>query len=84
MPERKTKLGLVLSGGGAKGAYEVGVIRALAEYGIEPQVVSGASIGAINGSIVASSSDIAQGRSRAGNDLEGNRPEFHYKNRFVG
>ncbi len=51
--ESKTKLGLVLSGGGAKGAYEVGVIRALAELGIEPEVISGASVGALNGAFVS-------------------------------
>jgi NTE family protein len=52
------KLGLVLSGGGAKGAYEAGVIRALAELGIEPEVISGASIGSVNGAVVASASSI--------------------------
>lgn len=48
------KVGLVLSGGGAKGAYQVGVIRALAESGIKVDMVAGASIGALNGAIVAS------------------------------
>lgn len=55
---KEPKLGLVLSGGGAKGAYEVGVIRALAELGIEPEVISGASIGSVNGAIVAGASSI--------------------------
>lgn len=54
----QTKLGLVLSGGGAKGAYEVGVIRALAVLGIEPDVISGASIGAVNGALIAGASNM--------------------------
>jgi len=48
------KVGLVLSGGGALGAYQVGILKALAEQGIDVQAVSGASIGALNGAIVAS------------------------------
>ncbi|WP_267273609.1 patatin-like phospholipase family protein [Pseudomonas putida] len=49
------KVGLVLSGGGAKGAYQVGVLRALRELGTRIDVVSGASIGALNGGVLASS-----------------------------
>ncbi len=48
------KVGLVLSGGGAKGAYQVGVLRALRELGTQIDAVSGASIGALNGGILAS------------------------------
>lgn len=44
---------LVLQGGGALGAYQVGVFEALAEIGLEPDWVIGTSIGAINGSIIA-------------------------------
>lgn len=44
---------LVLQGGGALGAYQVGVYQALHEAGIEPDWVIGTSIGAINGAIVA-------------------------------
>lgn len=54
----KPKLGLVLSGGGAKGAYEVGVIKAMATLGLEPAVVSGASIGALNGAVVAAAPNL--------------------------
>jgi NTE family protein len=52
----KAKLGqvvLVLQGGGALGAYQVGVFQALAEAGIEPDWVIGTSIGAINAGIIA-------------------------------
>src|SRR2546430_8151514 len=44
---------LVLQGGGAPGAYQVGVYQALHEAGIEPDWVIGTSIGAINASLIA-------------------------------
>jgi NTE family protein len=44
---------LVLQGGGALGAYQVGVYTALHEAGIEPDWVIGTSIGAINGALIA-------------------------------
>lgn len=52
------KVGLVLSGGGAKGAYQAGVVKALAEFGVEVDVVSGASIGSLNGGVISASRDI--------------------------
>jgi predicted acylesterase/phospholipase RssA len=42
------RLALVLPGGGALGAYEVGVLRVLDSLGIAPSIVVGVSIGAIN------------------------------------
>ena len=48
----KPKLGLVLSGGGSKGAYEIGACIALHRLGKKPSVVTGTSIGAINGLFV--------------------------------
>ena len=47
-----TKLGLVLSGGGAKGAYQIGAYRALRKLGKNPQIVTGTSVGAINGLLI--------------------------------
>ncbi len=44
---------LVLQGGGALGAYQVGVYEALHDAGIEPDWVIGTSIGAINGALIA-------------------------------
>ena len=44
---------LVLQGGGALGAYQVGVYTALHEAGIEPDWVIGTSIGAINAALIA-------------------------------
>lgn len=46
---------LVLQGGGALGAYQVGVYEALSEAGVEPDWVVGTSIGAINAGIIAGS-----------------------------
>ena len=43
---------LVLQGGGALGAYQVGVYQALHETGIEPDWVIGTSIGAINAALI--------------------------------
>lgn len=45
---------LILQGGGALGAYEAGVYKALEERGLVPDVVVGVSIGAINGALIAS------------------------------
>jgi NTE family protein len=44
---------LVLQGGGALGAFQVGVYQALHECGIEPDWIVGTSIGAINASLIA-------------------------------
>jgi NADPH-dependent 2,4-dienoyl-CoA reductase/sulfur reductase-like enzyme/predicted acylesterase/phospholipase RssA len=44
---------LVLQGGGALGAFECGVVKALEEERIFPDIVAGISIGALNGAIVA-------------------------------
>jgi NTE family protein len=48
------KVGLVLSGGGAKGVAHIGVIRALEEEGIPIDYVTGTSMGAIIGGLYAS------------------------------
>jgi NTE family protein len=45
--------GLVLSGGGAKGSFEIGVWKALREMGIQISAVAGTSVGALNGAIIA-------------------------------
>lgn len=47
------KVGLVLSGGGAKGMAHIGVIKALEENGIPIDFISGTSIGAIVGGLYA-------------------------------
>lgn len=45
------KLGIVLSGGGAKGAYEVGFLKALSEFKLPLSALAGTSIGALNGAV---------------------------------
>lgn len=49
------KWGLILAGGGGKGAYQIGVMRALREKGIDKYItgVSGSSVGALNGVLFA-------------------------------
>lgn len=44
--------GLVLEGGGAKGAYQIGAWRALKEAGVRIKGVSGTSVGALNGALI--------------------------------
>ena len=47
----RPKIGLVLSGGGAKGAAHVGVIRVLEEYGIPIDYITGTSFGSLVGAL---------------------------------
>ena len=44
---------LVLAGGGARGSYQVGVWRALTELGWNPQIITGTSVGSLNGAMFA-------------------------------
>lgn len=53
VPMTAQKVGLVLSGGGAKGMAHIGVIRALEENGIPIDYITGTSIGAVIGSLYA-------------------------------
>lgn len=52
-PLQAQKVGLVLSGGGAKGMTHIGIIRALEENGIPIDYITGTSMGAIIGSLYA-------------------------------
>ncbi|MER5770202.1 patatin-like phospholipase family protein [Streptomyces sp. NPDC001985] len=58
---RPGRVGLVLSGGGAKGAYHVGVVEYLAEAGATVDAIAGASIGALNGAVLACADDLTGG-----------------------
>lgn len=53
MAEQNRKIALVLSGGGARGAFQVGVLDVFYEHGYEFDVVSGVSVGALNGAMIA-------------------------------
>ncbi|QPR88248.1 patatin-like phospholipase family protein [Aeromonas hydrophila] len=58
------KIGLVLSGGAAKGAYHVGILKAFHEKNIKIDIYSGASIGALNAVIAASAPSMANAYKR--------------------
>jgi NTE family protein len=47
-------IGFVLGGGGSLGATQMGMLKALEESGIAPDLVVGTSVGALNGAILAS------------------------------
>lgn len=51
--QRKPKVGIVLSGGGALGFAHVGVLQALEEAGISPTYIAGASMGSLVGAFYA-------------------------------
>ena len=46
-----TQKALVLAGGGARGSYQVGVWRALMELDWHPQIITGTSVGGLNGAM---------------------------------
>ena len=50
---QNTAKALVLAGGGARGSYQVGVWRALTELGWRPQIITGTSVGSLNGAMFA-------------------------------
>ena len=54
------RIGLVLGGGGAKGAAEVGVLKVLEEAGIRPDYIVGTSIGSIVGGLYAAGYSAAE------------------------
>lgn len=54
MPNETPVRALVLAGGGAKGSYQVGVWRALQELEWTPAIITGASVGTLNGCMFAS------------------------------
>jgi NTE family protein len=49
----RARVGFALGGGGVHGAAEVGMLKALDEAGIVPELVVGTSIGAVNGAVIA-------------------------------
>jgi NTE family protein len=54
---RAREVAFVLGGGGVLGAHEVGMLQALAEAGVRPDLVLGTSVGALNGVFVAAHED---------------------------
>ena len=47
---------IVLSGGGAKGSYQIGVWKALRELNIKYDIITGTSSGALNGALMTQNS----------------------------
>ncbi len=51
--DTKEKTAIVLSGGGAKGSFQVGALKRLYELGIRPSILAGTSVGALNAAKLA-------------------------------
>ena len=56
IPAQRPRRALVLSGGGARGAYEIGVVKAILEKGVQFDLAFGTSIGGINAAFIAQGS----------------------------
>ncbi len=54
------KVAVVLSGGGARGAFEVGVLKALRRHGIEPDIYCGTSVGSFNAAMAVSGRSVEE------------------------
>lgn len=54
LPDDRPKIGLVLSGGGARGGAHIGVLKVLEEHRVPIDVIAGTSFGAIVGGLYAS------------------------------
>ncbi|MGH3186302.1 MAG: patatin-like phospholipase family protein [Streptosporangiaceae bacterium] len=72
----------VLGGGGLLGAHEVGMLRALSEAGILPDLVVGTSVGAINGAFVAA--DPAGAAKRLGQMWQGDELRLAFSENVWG
>ncbi|MDX1365843.1 patatin-like phospholipase family protein [Arenibacter latericius] len=57
---KSKSIGLVLSGGGVKGMAHIGLIQALNEFGIQAQLVSGSSVGALVGAMYANGNSVSE------------------------
>lgn len=83
---REGKLGIVLSGGGARAAYQVGALRALIPYlggSTHPiSIIVGSSIGAINGLVLGAA--LKNGLSSTVSELEDLWRERNFRNTFSG
>lgn len=57
---KSKSIGLVLSGGGVRGMAHIGMIRALEEFGISANMISGSSVGALVGALYANRNTVAE------------------------
>jgi NTE family protein len=60
IPQKRPKIGLVLSGGGAKGFAHIGVLKALENAGVKIDYIGGTSMGAVVGGLYASGYSASQ------------------------
>ena len=58
--KKRPKVGLVLSGGGARGAAHIGVIKVLEELRVPIDVIAGSSMGALVGAAYASGTSVRE------------------------
>src|SRR5260370_138474 len=72
----------VRGGGGVLGAHEVGMLRALSEAGIRPDLIVGTSIGALNGVLVAA--DPAGAAARLGRMWQGEELRLAFSEKIWG
>lgn len=63
--DRAPKVAVVLGGGGVHGAVQVGMLQALQEHGVRPDLILGTSVGAMTGALLAARPDDAVERLRA-------------------
>jgi NTE family protein len=60
----RQRIGLVFAGGGARGAYQAGVVEYLARRQARVAAIAGASIGALNGAVVGTAESLEAGARR--------------------
>jgi len=65
----RPRTAFVLSGGASLGAIQVGMLRALYERGIRPDLVVGTSVGAVNGAFIASHPPTVAAAAAAADEL---------------
>lgn len=70
--EGTVRTAFVLSGGGSLGALQVGMLRALAESGIKPDMLIGTSVGAVNAAFMGGTPDL-EGATQLGEIWRGLR-----------
>jgi predicted acylesterase/phospholipase RssA len=74
----KAQIGLVLAGGGVRGAYEVGALSALAPAlearGERPRIIVGTSVGALNGAYLAVIPDTANAATLSAETASARQP----------
>lgn len=87
LPAQKPKVALALSGGGARGLSQIGVLKAFEEAGIKPDLIVGTSMGSIVGGMYAAGYTIEQvdsiARNTDWNDLLTLKTQSNRRDLFV-